>query len=265
MLSKPIIFIVAFIGMLAVIITGLQNVSISMSTSLDATEPNPEFEIMERFKASDLIVYNTVHSNTTYFGEGNSEFIDLTGFPGEHLEIWWSYDASPTGMPYQAFEVRHLKPGFLGWWVDRESLLWKLKNGQYLDVDRGHYMLTKDDLILGFDGEANASAYYISCPHYSSSILVSRYHNNETLWQSWDLGRMNYTLTYSFNPNSTGFNAFSILSMVVGFTNPSLGIAGAFGTVFDTAIALALWGARLFIIYKIVMGIVPWASGGSGD
>jgi hypothetical protein len=267
MLSKVVIFLVAFIGIFALIITGLQNVAINMSTSLSATSPNSEMEIRNRFKASDLFVYNSVNANTIYFGPGNSIFIDLTGFPDEHLEIWW---AAILGVEKPLFEVRHTKPGAFGWWIEGHELTWKHIDGttaNFYSVSQGRFMygIVKDTAESDWNSTAFASPFYVSCDHYSSSILLIPYHTDETIGQSWDLGRMNYTISYSFNTNSTGLNAFTILSMIVGFTNPDIGTGGFFGTMINGAIALALWGARIYLIYKIIMGIIPFVSGGSGD
>jgi len=267
MLSKIVIFLVAFIGIFALIITGLQNVAINMSTSLSATSPNPDFVVRDTFKSANLFVYNSINSNTIYYGEGNSKFINLTGFPGEYLEVWWAIDGE------KILEVRHDKPGIFGLWTEFHSLTWKYKDGSpawtYIGAPGvlGYYIdgIHKPQLDLAWESASNSSGFYISCEHYSTSILIRPYHNNETIDQSWDLGRMNYTISYSFNTNSTGLNAFTILSMIVGFTNPDIGTGGFFGTMINGAIALALWGARIYLIYKIIMGIIPFVSGGSGD
>jgi hypothetical protein len=58
---------------------------------------------------------------------------------------------------------------------------------------------------------------------------------------------------------------FSLLGQILTFQAPVLGVPGIFGSILNAIIAIPLYATTGYLIYKLIAGIAPWLSGGSGD
>jgi len=255
LLSRALVFVFTLLGIFALLM-------VNMPGELVVQTFNPSYnrsdqEVKEKFKTADLTMYsNAVSGNISY---GSSKQYDF-GLPsGQKLEVWFSQESGyPT---FKALELRHLMNQFLGAWYDWHRLDWTTKTtGREVK-----YWVLKDDLEEAWDSTVNASLFTAHCDHITTSVMIMPYNSSWTIGESWDNGYLGYVLSYEVDWNATGVSAWTITAQLLTFQVPDLGIPGVGGTIMSYLIAIPVWSLIAYLVYKLVVGLIPFVSGGGGD
>jgi hypothetical protein len=228
------------------------------------------------FKVQDILQFNSTINNTQ--ADFPYEEIYDIGLPsGQMLSVQWStLGASLDAPDGKLLRLKHLTDNFLGYWWGQHDLDVYSSNGTLLDKklfstagQAGTYYsgVDRSDIIAAWDSSKNMSEFVFICPEGTINTLVSIKPSlpNMTIAQSWDAGVIYYTFGYAIDWSKVGYNAFTILGKLLSFQAPDLGIGGVGGTILGQMVAFMIWPMIAYIVYKIVMGVIPWVSGGSGD
>jgi len=260
MLSKAVVFVFATLGIFAVLMGAIPPEFITATFNPSYTQP----EVKETFEAADILMYENLGAdNMTYpyssLYDGPNPPDWEAGLPsGQYCEVWWSHDPL-SDVPY--IGVRHATHQSYGY--DSVPLEIRYVNGTLISTPR-HAMIEKEILVGAWDTEKGYSAFYASGP-ISVSVLFYPTNRSKTISEAWDEGKISYALSYEVNWNQTGVNAWTIVAQLLTFQVPNLGIGGDGGTILTMVVAFPVWALIAYIVYKIVAGIIPFLSGGSGD
>lgn len=260
MLSKTVIFLFVFLGLFALFLTTIPGQFLTSPFS-------PKYiskEVREQFKSLDVIMYSNAKTGTISYPDPPLAF--EFGLPiGQYLEFdWVTTTVAQYTIPFEAIYLRHLVAGFGGYWYDYHNLELYYENNTKFEFVFGEWCL-KENLVNAWDSTKNASIFYASCPHIMTSVIMAPWDASWTIAESWDNEKLNYTLSYQWNPNSTVFSAFTLLAQLLTFQSPNLGVPGIFGQILNYLIAAPIWAMIAYLIFKFITGIIPFLSGGSGD
>jgi hypothetical protein len=265
MLSKALVFVFTTLGVFAVLMN-------TMPLEFRLATFNPSYTnpaVKQQFEAADVISYKSLgQDNMTYpyssLANGPEPPDWEAGLPsGQYCEVWWN-ELEILGLTLQCIQVRHVTRQ---WWGNSFSALqFKYANGtvipNILTVD--HDKITKDILVSAWDDEKGYSAFY-AYGSLTCSILFYPTNRTQTIAQAWDAGKISYSLSYEVNWNQTGINAWTIVAQLLTFQVPNLGVEGPAGTILSMVIAFPFLSLMAYIVYKIIAGLIPFLSGGSGD
>jgi hypothetical protein len=248
MLSKILIFIFVFLGVFALFLALMPGELITSSFT-------PKYinkEVQETFDAMDVIMYDNAESGTIAYSDAPLEF--AFGLPsGQYLEFDWA-----TLYTEPIIYFRHLVAGVGGWWYDYHNLnLYDHDHVALQYTDK----IVKQDLVDDWDSEKNASIFYAECPHIMTNVIFTPYNSSLTIGESWDYNSLNYSMSYSWNPNATAFSAMTILLQLFTFQSPDLGIPGIGGTIMNYLIAVPIWIMTAYLIAQFILALIPFIAG----
>lgn len=269
MLSKALVFVFTTFGVFAVLMGFMTPQFITETFNPSYVDP----QVRQTFEAADVMVYDNLGAdNMTYQysslnppdldGDGNDADWSA-GLPsGQYFEVWWSEVAGFWGV--RSLEMRHTTKVWYGWAF--VNLQIKYLNGSWIGISPGSYSIRINKAILenGWSAETNCSGFYASGP-VTVSILFMPTDQSKTIGQAWDDGHISYMFSYEVNWNSTGLNAWNIVGQILSFQIPNLGVPGIAGTIIGLIISFPYYSLIAYIVYKLIAGLIPFLSGGSGD
>lgn len=259
LLSRLVIFAFCFLGMFAVMFVAMPSGLMENQQTWDPTYFRTDQQVAQFFNAHNITLYDSQASANLTF---NDHLEYQAGLPsGWKLEIWW--DDQYRGLPIEwslglGLLSQHWFLGTFEYWT-YEDLHYSTKSG----IDRGEQII-KSELVTDFTTDLNGTFYSARC---NSGIQVTiLYTTNETdIGTGFDAGHLSFLLSYELNATMSAVNMFTLLGQILTFQAPNLGVPGIFGTILNAMIAIPIYATSGFIVYKLIAGIAPWLSGGSGD
>jgi hypothetical protein len=263
MLGKILIFVFVVLGMFGVLMASRPAAFQDLSYAPSYIQK----QVTDKFDIADIAVYDNVAKDD--IGFPYDSLYDAPSAPqwnmslptGQYLEVLWYSNYLPYG--YQdVLEFRHV---YKTWW-------WLLWSWTYHDLD----IYTADNVWLGetvtrqqvidnWDSEKNATIFYLKCTHIDTTIMFVPTNHTKTIAEAWDAGELSYYMTYEVNFDSMGPSAWTIVGQLIGFQSPDLGIPGIFGNIVNMSISFGIWAMIAYSVYKLITGLIPFLSGGSGD
>jgi hypothetical protein len=224
-------------------------------TSLNAAYVNKE--IKETFSIADIQMYDNAASGTfTTFPEEDSYTFGLPS--GQWLGVGWDLYGYTTPSIY-------LKHDMGGWYANYHGLAWLIEGREH-EPWWMMWRLVKEDLVNAWNPDSNMSVFSAQCEVITTNVIFEIYNSSfSTIADSFDAHLLNYTLSYDINLTSMAPNAWTIIGSLLTFRAPEIGWSGDMGTVMNFIIAIPIWASIAYLVYKLVTGLVPFLSGGSGD
>jgi len=232
-----------------------------------------DVEIQEQFEAADLLAYkNTATDNMTYpyssLDDAPSPPQWETSQSGKYLEVIWFEDPNP----YFTMHIISLRDVQMEWW-GRDYHALTLKNRQGQPISSYGYSgsvanteISKAVLVANFEAAFNATYFSGRCEHLMTNILISyNWSEYASIGVAFDAGKLGYSLTYDVDYNATGLNGWNIAASLLSFQAPDIGIGGVGGIIINACVAIPIWALVAYIVFKLIAGIIPFISGGSGD
>lgn len=267
MLSKAIIFSFSFLGMFAILFVNIPNSFRTNQATWSSSYYRTDEQVATFFNFNNITVYDSQAQGLLTYPEHDTV---IGGLPsGQQLDVWWDLeyateDPHDLPGPYSeylgiSYETQHWFLGVFQYWTAERLHFSSLKAG----VNRGDFVY-KTELEDDFQNTLNGTGYSARC---NSGIQVSiLYSGNETdIGDSWDNGQLSYMISWELNATASSINMFTLLGQILTFQAPTLGITGFFGDLMNAMIAIPIYALTGFLIYKLITGIAPWLSGGSGD
>lgn len=265
MLGKILIFTFCFVGMFGLLMTFLPT----------EFTPIPQNEITSKIRtelyAGNVIVYNqTAYDNMTYPYQHDWDF----ALPApQKLRIDWSiaiaHYTDDWGFPAihtdKGIWLTHLTDVLWGYWYGYHMLEITYHNGTAVSYDG--YVIFREDIVAAWEPDNEWSIFYAQCKdgHISMSIVFERYNTSKTIGENWDDGTIGYKMTYDVDYTKTAFSAWSVVSAMLSFVFPTVVVPGVGGSLINGAIGTVMSIMIGYGIYKLITGLVPFLSGGSGD
>lgn len=252
--SKMVIFLFCTIGFFALLFSLIPGeffkASYTASIGVDK-------EIAEYFSVANVTMYSNLGSdNMTYpyssWWDNGGEWAG--GLPsGQYLEVWWASETPPI---YTVIEFRHIEDWYGGVrMIDRCNFETKTRE------NIGPFIF-KTHLVDNYDEEDNGTVFYARCEHLAVSTIIgfnqSAYPN---IGEAWDGGELHYVLSYEIDWNASSVSAFTIMSQLLTFQNPDLGIEGDVGTIFNWMVAAPFWIMTAILILIVIQSLVPFIRG----
>lgn len=219
--------------------------------------------VVDYFSANNITVYSVSWSGTLTFP---NVIANQSGLPDGHsIEIHWENAAVNNWFTGQieanvpAIFFRHVFPGSILWviptpWPDYESMnIKETPSGWYSYLNRAEF--------LSFSNN-NTVRLSASCSHASINAVFLPKNSTTTLEQSWDAGEMKVLVSYGIDWDSMKPSAWGLITQLVTFQKPSLGIPGDFGSFISYAFGLGFWITIAIIVYTIVTRLIPTLQGG---
>lgn len=266
MLGKMLVFCFCLIGVFALLMATLPNDFITASYVYNPSYRDVEIE--EEFDANNLVVYDesggdnmTFPYNSLYDGPAPPDW--EAGLPeNQFLQVWWG--TTTVGMiSLDSIRVVHKQRNWIltyPWYSDIDTLTF-----YYTDGTTVGYNVVALTLTNAWNDDTNSSAFNVKGKQISTSIIFKAHDTNKTIAENWDDGTIDYLLSYEANFTASGLSAFTLIGQLLTFQAPSLGVGGDWGTFLNTIIAIPMWSCIAYIVYKVIAGLIPFVSGGSGD
>lgn len=257
-LSKTFVVVFVFLGTFSLLVSFIPAEFYSYQEDKTYSPTLQDKEATAFFSANNVTVYNTTLSlnNDTYpfLHYGESQSFDF-GLPeGHKIEFWWDVEISQP-----AFEIRHTSPGPFGWWTEYHRLA---VMEPYRSLVGHMGWLRKSDLeVLWNNKGGNASYCEFECDHISVKIFISPANSSWTIGESWDNQYLQVFTSYDIHWQQTGVGMFTVLTHLLLFQSPNLGMSGVGGTILTTIIALFLWACIAIIMFAIITALIPFISG----
>lgn len=201
---------------------------------------------------------NMTYEYSSYWDMSPSEW--SAGMPtDQYVEVWWG--AEP--ILGKVLEFRHIESL---WWnpaslIDRLAIKINRDPSGLIETE----YIFKPDLVDNFDSSINGTVLEGRCTHVPfSSIINYNQTKYATIGDAWDGGELSYSVSYEFDPNATRISAWSVLSSLLSFQNPELGLTGDGGTILNLMIAVPLFIMVAVLLFIVVLAIIPFISGLQG-
>lgn len=266
MLGKLLIYTFTILGIFALLMGMVPGDFITAGQTYEPSYRDAEIE--ETFDTSSLLIYDYIASdNMTYpytsLEDAPSAPQWIMGLPeNQFLEIGWGIEkVGPWDL--KVILARHRQRNWIGpfsWYSTIANCYFYTPDGTSVGV-----YLFKDTMEDYYSEATNGSAFYAKGGVIQTSIVIRKNDTSQTMGENWDDGHFKYYLSYDVNWTLSGINAWNIVGQLLSFQTPNLGIPGTWGSFMSMLIAIPTWACVAYICYKIVMGIIPFVSGGSGD
>lgn len=227
-------------------------------------------EIIKQLDAANVTVYSSTGSDNMTFtyasvNDGPSAPDWEMGLPeGEYLNVWWDWqyiDAWPAPIPDKQLQFQHI---YDNGWV---PLPWPYHKLKFYKKDGNTPVSTNDfldqySLEETWDENANASIVIAKCSHITASVMfmfnMTKY---ETITQAWNDNELNYILSYDVNWNATNLSAWNILTKLLTFQAPDLGMPGNSEFILSGIISIPLGIILAILILKLIQSMIPFIKG----
>lgn len=261
-LNRVFVSVIIFLGTFTLIFSFIPSAFYTYQTEYSNPSTHDK-DVADYFNNANITLYaNSWDFNITL---GNMEY-NQSGLPeGHRVEFHWNNDYYPIGsLPY-ALYVRHAYPSWLfGWWLDYHYMdvtepfrTMASFNGTYF------YAVTKDHFLNLADG-SNSTYYEVECEHVSQNFIVLPINDSYSLEDSWDLGELQVLSSYEIDFEAMKPSAWVLLTQLLSFQSPDLGISGTGGTILNYLLGITIWASISILIYAIVTSLIPLISGWRG-
>jgi hypothetical protein len=262
LISKLIIFCFSFLGIFALLFVAVPAAFYENQEAWVPSYFRTDQQVTKFFNAHNITVYNSQYTASLIYPSHNE--IDGGLGAGKKLDIYWDLVNIGNVLTVEALGINYLtQHWFLGvfeYWTQEGLHFTALKNGN----SRGDWII-KNYLETDFESRKNGTAYFARCNSGVTASILYTGNETGTIGNSWDAGKLAFMLSYEFNATSSSVNMFTLLGQILTFQAPSLGVPGLMGDLLNAIIAIPIYAMSGFIIYKLITGIAPWLSGGSGD
>lgn len=258
MFSEMFLFIFITVGTFALLFSFIpvDFFVASYSASLGA-----EKELIDKLSAADLAIYDQLGNDSmTYPYQSvldgpNPPDWEIFGSTSHFFEVWWNEEAAIYGVG-KALECRHTYK--VWWWFEYHRMEW-INPTTMQNV--GDFM-GGATLLATYEPEINGSRWYVECPHMTSSVLISY---NETAYgnikDAYDGGELQYTISYEANTTLSSQSAAELLSQLIAFQSPDLGIEGEFGDFANNSIATIYLAMVILCLVMVLQSVIPFIKG----
>jgi hypothetical protein len=223
---------------------------------LDFTGQEPL--VVEKLSAADLMVYANTGTDTMIFPYESTDTNKWTmGLPdNEYVQIAWKTRPFPTPT---SVSIWHVKEYWAG--ISIVDLI-IVQNSYGIDVTRNG--ITRSEMVDAWVEDIGASIFTASCSHVSLSIMFEPPEGYSTIGDAWDAGVINYYFTYEWDEEASGHAVVNLIVRLLTFQGIGVGIPGIIGGLVDSLISALLYIAIGWVAYKLIVGLIPFVSGGSG-
>jgi len=172
---------------------------------------------------------------------------------GQYLEVWWSDDTRP--LP-PSLEFRHTTA--VWWGYDHVNMLIYYDDGAPVEYTNVVFAST---LETAWDATANASVLTTKSPVTANYLIQYNQSKYVSITDAWNNGELGYEITYQLNLTSTSLSIWGVVSSLLTFNAPALGLTGTAGLIVNGIIAVPFWIITAILIIKLVQSIIPFIGG----
>ncbi len=120
-------------------------------------------------------------------------------------------------------------------------------------------------LMLHYDNKTDTATFSVKCDHINLKLTVTSNSSSYTLPSALqNLQPIHLITNWSFDFTSMGANIWSLLGGILTFQSIVTENA-TINAVLNTLVSVPLWVSIAYILYRLITGLIPFLSGGSGD
>jgi hypothetical protein len=162
------------------------------------------------------------------------------------------------------FIVRHFETS---WWIFPTHH--DLESAQSVPFEyhiNGIGSLFSDRFILRFyDNLTDSASFSCRCSHITLKLTFTSNSSSYSLPTAlMNQAPLRVLVSWSYDFASMGVNVWTLLATVLTFQTIQTGMSLLDG-VLNSLIGLPLWTAIAYLAYKLITGLIPFLSGGSGE
>lgn len=261
MLSRSVIYAFVLLGLFALLMGTLPNAYLAAQQSWNPTYYRSDREVVSFFNKNNITLYDNAAQDTLIFPQTGVDGYKVPLREGEQLSIEFGdfhFTLADPGIKslWISHEVQHNIGGVIFWWTHTYLTY-------YNETGNVGSIIVKNQLLYDYSSSLNGSLYNAKDDTTNLNIVYSP--ENRTMAESWDNGFIHFMLSYTFNASATAMSMWSLLGQLLTFQSPDLGIPGTMGDILNAMIAIPMSALIIYILYKVIAGLVPMLSGGSGD
>jgi hypothetical protein len=265
-LNGTFVFIFIFLGVFAVLIAFMPSDFLIYQTDYIMPTTQDQ-EVVSYFDANNITVYTYTWSFDIYYPDGYA--YNQSGLENGHrIEVFWKNVAGI--LPYEVLEFRHAYPSPLGdWWLFfnrmkvQEPYLTKMGEMENPDPNYLGYRIDKTQLIR-LSSNDNSSYFIVSDGTITQNFIVLNPGSYANLSDAWNAGHLHVLSSFEIDFDAMKPSAWTLLTQVLTFQNPDLGIPGDAGAIISYIIGAGIWAAIILLIFAAVTAVVPTIPGWKG-
>lgn len=157
---------------------------------------------------------------------------------------------------------------FFGWYFTFRHIEWEILGvaifPHHLKTPDGKDMLKTEHIYDYYDNATDSSRIVVSCSHITLDITFTSADSGTSLFEAIENdGDITLSINYEIDFSKMGGNIWVVLANVLLFQTISTGQI-YLDMILNALISIPLYTSIAYLIYKIVAGLLPFASGGGG-
>jgi len=256
-LNQAFVSLFVFIGLFAVIFGFMPGGYLYGSYTPPTTT---ERAVAAAFSANDITLYaNSWNGTLTRDGAKLENGSDLP--EGHLISVQWI-----TTGGYSHVIAYHISPGTILWILPSPfpDYEWMEITHDGIPVDQmfssSEFGITRN--VTEYAENNEAASFTATCAHATLNLLFMPKAPEDTLLESFDAGNMTLYASYEIDFESMKPSAWMLLSSVLSFQSPELGVPGDGGTILNYILGASLWAVIIVIVYTAVTRLIPTITGG---
>lgn len=217
--------------------------------------------VLAAYDANNLNAYNqTWYFNMTFPSQHN---LPDTPSPDHQIECHWI-----DTILYDWIEFRHAQPGFMGWYMTHHKLMMAEPYRSQVGFDNTpsvrRIYLNMLETLEGNTASGEGAFFEMYCDHVRLTVYVIATEEGKNLTEGWNDGALTVLSTYKIDFESMKGNAWSLITSILMFQSPEIGVSGDWGYVVNGALGLVLWAMIGLLVFAAITSLIPFVPGWSG-
>jgi len=209
-----------------------------------------QVEAPEYFDAVDLQSFANTSSYVLNETGGESYPYNLyrlsIDIGGHNLDLFYR---EPNTTEYEMLlYIRHFFAEWWGWVYDHD-LEWINSEGYSRDF-------TLEATELNNDFQDGRATYKVECPHFFIRVYFGYNETFSSPEEAWNYGALNMLVGIDFDQVSTGYNAWSLIALILFFQMPDI------HWIINAIIAVPIWIAVAYISFILILRTIGAIFGG---
>lgn len=237
-LSKPLIFVVLFLGLFIALM-----VTIPIEFLTAGMKEYQQYDVPSYFSAEDI-------QTIRYFKQLN-------------LTTMTYFDFNPD-INYKFYVQKFGWSGYPRYFAHVTWEFWGFMTSHSLKIESGDAWLYLSEALLKWNPTVNASIFYpVSCEHITIKMwLTDRNTSRNNLTTAWWNDELTLGMGFGFQETEIKLSSWDIIARLLTFQAPEIfGLSGTFALIVNVIITLPFYTCIAYLIYRLILMAIPFVGG----
>jgi hypothetical protein len=216
----------------------------------------------EDFETGQINLFSFYQNITLVYGASTQK----VWFNETEVHFQWYDDYFSSETNASVFSISHFE---WDWWVIPKSHGFKSTDGddfeyRFSTTGREINLFTDKWILRHYDNRTDQAIGSMTCGHISLTLTWNSEDSSYTLPEALkNHANLKIVANWEYDFSKMGSNIWTLLGAVLIFQSIVTGIT-LLDVILNCLIAIPVWTSIVYILYRIVTGLIPTLSGGSG-